>query len=826
WWKWAAAAAVLLATVAGGFLLRGVTSRGGETTTATGRTVSLAILPFRNASGDPSLDWLGSSLADMLRTEVGQTARFRTVPPERVHQLLRDLRIPPGSTFDPSSLRRIAEFGNADAVLWGQYVKFGNEIRIDATLEDLERQQALPLKAQAANQGALMAAIGDLGVSVRENLALSPDIVKELEGSSLRPSTASFEALRYYNEGLALGRQGKHSEALKSFEEATKEDSNFALAYSKLAQTYGALGYDNEAERFSRRAVELSEALPPHEKLTIRATHARILNETAQAIEVYETLAKASPDDTQVRMALAELYEGSGDFAKARDHLVKVLEIDPKFGDALLAIGRVETRRGNAQGSLEYLNQALSLAIAVDNDEARARILQAIGVSYKRLNKPAEALRHYQDSLDIKRRLGQKSGMAASLSEIAQMETLLGRSAEAEKAYGEALKLRREIGDKRGTGDVLLNLGSFHAELAHYSEALKLFKEALQIQREIGSQANQALCLNNIGFVYLSTGNYEDALTYFDRALGIREKLGNPAAAAETLHNLALTWSRMGQFDDALKHHLRALELWRSADDKWGAAIEQYRMAAIFEYQGRYGAALKAKEESLKTLTELQAGSLEVAEVRSGYGSVLSQIGRFDDAGRELGQALKQARDLSHKGIVAQTLIFQGDDALYRADFKTASARYEEALKLATATNDRTLLLLARASDAKVAVRDGRPQAGLTVLQAVAGEADRLGLRYLAIDASVSSADAMLRLKRYADARAELQRSLGRAERLGLRVLLARTHFLLAEALRAGGGSADEARRHVDSARSLMREVQTELGSEDLFKRDDLKTLR
>ena len=36
--------------------------------------VSLAILPFRNASGDQTLDWLGPSLADMLSTDVGQSS--------------------------------------------------------------------------------------------------------------------------------------------------------------------------------------------------------------------------------------------------------------------------------------------------------------------------------------------------------------------------------------------------------------------------------------------------------------------------------------------------------------------------------------------------------------------------------------------------------------------------------------------------------------------------------------------------------------------------------------------------------------------------------
>src|SRR5579863_141835 len=42
-----------------------------------GPVQSLAILPFRNASGDPSLDWLGSSFADMLSTEIGQSAQLR-----------------------------------------------------------------------------------------------------------------------------------------------------------------------------------------------------------------------------------------------------------------------------------------------------------------------------------------------------------------------------------------------------------------------------------------------------------------------------------------------------------------------------------------------------------------------------------------------------------------------------------------------------------------------------------------------------------------------------------------------------------------------------
>ena len=59
---------------------------GGGTTVAppTGPVVSLAVLPFRNASGDPTLDSLGASLSQVLSSELGQSSRVRTVPADRL----------------------------------------------------------------------------------------------------------------------------------------------------------------------------------------------------------------------------------------------------------------------------------------------------------------------------------------------------------------------------------------------------------------------------------------------------------------------------------------------------------------------------------------------------------------------------------------------------------------------------------------------------------------------------------------------------------------------------------------------------------------------
>ena len=646
--KWMAVAAVVIAAMAALLVRQRIGQPRAETPAAPGPPpISLAILPLRNASPDKSVDWLGPSLAEMLRTEVGQSAHLRSISSDRLHQILQDLHIAADSTLDPATLRRLAEFSNAETILSGQYVKLGDAIRIDATLDDVKRQRVVPLKVEAANQSGLFAAMAQLAESIRQNLALSPDIVKELQEKSFQPSTRSLEALRYYNDGLQLARQGKHADAKKAFQASTDGDKGFALAYSKLGQSYASLGYDNEAEQSSRKAVELSANLPPQERYLILANHARIVNDNAKAIESYENLAKVSSADPEVHFNLASLYEGVGSFDLARDHYGKVLASDPNYVDALYAFGRVEIKRGNPQGSLEYLNRAHNLAIQLENQEARANVLNAMGVAYRFLHKPDEASRYYEQSLEIKRRIGDKRGIAITLGEIASIQNSLGKSDTALASYREAMQLQREIGDRKGLGTTLINLGVFYTDRAEYDEALKVLKDSLQIQREVGNENLQALCLNNIGNIYLSKGQYDDALLYFERALELREKSKVPNEIAETRHNLAETFANLGRYDQALAEYLRALDLYRSSGDKRGAAMETYSMGTVFAYQGRYGAALKSKEEALNSFRTLKERSFWLSEILGGYGSALGQMGRGDQAEKPFDEALEVAREFT-----------------------------------------------------------------------------------------------------------------------------------------------------------------------------------
>jgi eukaryotic-like serine/threonine-protein kinase len=822
-WHWLGSIAAVLALASASFLLRGKLF-SPSTKMPTAPAVSLAILPFRNASGDPSVDWLGPSLADMLSTDVGQSMRLRTVSQDRLHQVLSDLRITPNASIEPATLRRLAEFSNADTLVWGQYARFGGQIHIDATLQDLKHDRSVPIKIEAVDEKDIPGAVDRLAAWIRNNLAFSPDVINELKGSSFQPSSRSAPALRDYNQGVRLLRDGKNLDAVKAFQSATKEDAEFALAYSRLADADSALGYDSDAERASRKAVELNQQLPMAEKYLIQATHARVMKENNEAIKAYEKLAKSIPDNSDVESALGGLYTETGAYDKARDQLSKLLQSNPKNIKALWQMGVVEIVSGDPQAALEPLNKGLSLAVQMDLQELKGLILQSIGISYRLMNKPDDAMRSYQEAMALNRRLGLKRNLAGNLVEMAVIESSQGKPDSALASYNQALGLQRDIGMKKEVGDTLNDMGVVYQSKGDYDKALQEYKESLQIQRDTGDQNYEALSLNNIGGVYLGKGDTDNALTYLQQALQLREKLNKPAAIAETLASLGQVYSTTGQYDQALTTSMRALDIWRKAGDARGAADESHDIGWVFQYQGRYGAAVNAMQDAVNGYRAVGNRGGEMAELLNDLADVLAKAGRGSESEALLQEAQSIARDLQNANLQVELLITQGDVQLYRGDRKLAKTFYEQAVRAASRATDPGEILISKLRVAEAAIGEGKPPPVLREFRNLTQQADSRNLKYLSLESSVDMAEAMINSKDYSHAQQELRTDLSKSEKLGARYQTAHIHYLLASALRLSGNS-EEARGHYRQALSLIDEMRKEPGAEKLTGRSDLKSI-
>ena len=157
-----------------------------ETPVATAPATSLAIMPFYNASLDPSLDWLGSSLAEILGTDIDQSAAVRMVSQDRMQQVLGDLHVSANSKADVPTLRRVAEFTNAQTVVFGQYIKAGSQIRINTTILDLAHDTRSTVTTDVSQDKDLLAGVDKLAGQLREKLTADPN-AQGAEGSFQAP---------------------------------------------------------------------------------------------------------------------------------------------------------------------------------------------------------------------------------------------------------------------------------------------------------------------------------------------------------------------------------------------------------------------------------------------------------------------------------------------------------------------------------------------------------------------------------------------------------------------------------------------------------------
>ena len=824
--KWIAigVAGIVLAVGAGVAFRSKLGGGSGGQQASQAAALSLAIVPFYNSSSDPSLNWLASSLSETLSTDIGQSQRVRLVSPSRLQQVLRDLHISPQSQLDFSMLKRIADFTSADNVVYGQYQKFGDQIRINATVYDLKHDRNFELKTDIPSEKDLLGGLDNLASQVRANLSTDPDVQKDLKGRSQYVLTKSVPALRAYDEGLQLSRAGKEQDAAKKFEESIGEDPNFAMAYSRLAQSYHSLGFDDKAEQASRRAVTISDNLPAQQKYLVEANHAVIMNDTAKAISAYEKLTQGNPDDADAQLALAGLYEQVSNYDEARKRLARVRSADSKNVDALLASGKVEIESGNPQAGLEFLNSAYSLATQFGNDEAKAAVEQQMGAAYLDLNKLDEALKNFTGALEIRKRLGLEKGVASSLNQIARVQSRMGNASEALANYKESLAMFQRIGDKRGTALILMNLGSYYSDHAQYGEALKSTTDALTLYRDLGDEARQALSLNNLGSIRSYMDNFQDALTSYQQAYQIREKLKLTDDMAQSLQNLAEVNVDLGQYDTAVNQYLKALEIGRNSGDQNGVAVNSSGLGALFTEQGKYASALSALQESLKDFEQAKDQTWLMVEATGRYGNALSEVGRWDEGQKSLEDAVKLATEVKNDTVLASALNYLGDSYFYRGDYGTARQQYEKALQVATRSKSRQLLAVSHFNLAKLDVVQGRSASAIPVLKKLVEEADSMGLKALSVQSSIYLAQALLATKKPADAQAELDRAMNRAEKLGLLVEQARAHYLLGEVLSSGGKTKEYVPQYQEAVR-ILESISKENGAGRVLDRSDLKDI-
>jgi serine/threonine protein kinase/tetratricopeptide (TPR) repeat protein len=283
---------------------------------------AVAVMYFENNTGDSSLDWMRTGLTDMLVTNLSQSTDFEVLGTDRLVQILQDLRRLDDRVLAADVVEEIADRARVENVLVGSYVRAGGTIRISARIQDARSGRIVTAEnVEGEGESALFRLVDELtrrfAASMR-TLRTGPSslLPKPGEGESgldrglSQITTSSIEAYRYYAEGLAFHERNLSAQAVPLLQKATEIDSDFAMAYAKLAVVNNNLGRMIERDQYARQALARVDRLTTRERYYIEGFYYSLRSETtARGIESYKRGLQLHPEHQASRHNLALIYQ-------------------------------------------------------------------------------------------------------------------------------------------------------------------------------------------------------------------------------------------------------------------------------------------------------------------------------------------------------------------------------------------------------------------------------------------------------------------------------------------------------------------------------------
>ena len=415
-WRWfAAAAAVLLVLAAVVFYFR-----SGASFRSTGTKPTLAVLPFQSTGPGTPDEFVGLGMADSLIERLGHLQKVVVRPVTAVVRYI-------DGQVDPLDAGRVLQ---VDWLLQGTARRSGERIQVTARLLRVNDGQTIWSGSYDEVLKDVFGIEDRLVGQITDALVIAPSRGEKQQLS--KRYTANTSAYELYQRGRFFWNKRSSADlqkAINYFDDATKLDPKYALAYAGLADCYDVLSY------FSER--------PPKESFPLaKAAALKALSLDDSLAEAHVSLALAKMDydwdwkgaETEFERAIqlngnyatahqwyAEFLAAKARGTEARAEMARALELDPVslIGNAAAGYVAYYDRRYNDAATL------LRRTLDMDNNFWPARWF---------LGWVDEALGNNQDAIaQLEQARIESSDNPRITADLARSYALAGRKRDAQK---------------------------------------------------------------------------------------------------------------------------------------------------------------------------------------------------------------------------------------------------------------------------------------------------------------------------------------------------------------------------------------------------------
>lgn len=427
---------------------------------------SVAVLPFENVSGDPSVEYLSDGLSESLINRLSRLPHLKVIARASVFRYK-------GKRPDFATVAR--DLG-VRAVVTGRVTQRGDGFSVAVELVDARENEQLWGATYDRRSSDLIVAHEELAAEVAEKLRLQ--LTPGERTLLAKRDTADPEAYRLYLRGRFLSNERTEAalrKAIEYFQEAIARDPRYALAYSGLADVHCTMATSYNKRVAPRAAYPLAKVA------------------ALRAVEMDPELSEAHASLGQV------LLQFDWDWAGAEAEFRRALELNPVNGVALhwrshcyLALGRFEESERDALRAL-------------DTDPASVLLNIHLAEHYHLSRQYDRAVAQYHKALELN-------------PNHPNTRPLLALAYEATGQYAQAIaQLETAAPLWSGTSRVKGALGRLYGLAGRKAEASKMLAELTRDRAGPGYVA-----ADDIAAVYAGLGDTEHAFAWLQQACGER----------------------------------------------------------------------------------------------------------------------------------------------------------------------------------------------------------------------------------------------------------------------------------------------------------------
>ncbi len=414
------AAAVLLAA---GSIYR---SRIDANRTGRARNKSLIVLPIENLSGDKDQEYFADGMTDDLIANLAKIRSLRVIS--------RSTAMAYKGTRKP--LSQIAGELSVDAVFEGTVLRDGNRVRITAELVQVSTDRHLWAETYESQMGDILALQNRVSSAIVNEIRIN--LTPEDQERLARNPAVAPEAYENYLKGRYYWNRRSDENLTKAigyFEQATRQDPQYALAYAGLSDCYAVISSEifgtmpapeaaPRAKAAARRALEIDPKLSEAETslATVKfnydwdwsgaaAGFAKSIQDNPSYATAYQRyslylMAMGRPEESfaqinkareldplsiSINFSLGWRLYMARQYDRAIQQLRNTLEMDPSYELAHLVLGLSYAQKGDFGLAIPELRKAVELS------HGTPLMISALANAYARSGNKPEAERFLAD---------------------------------------------------------------------------------------------------------------------------------------------------------------------------------------------------------------------------------------------------------------------------------------------------------------------------------------------------------------------------------------------------------------------------------------------